>query len=122
MSTRCFTPNRKFRRRLPRLLPVVALVTSARVYADLPEIEEPSRGEGDGIIETLQNYGFDIVMLIALLVIAAMFVGTCYHAYVAYSEIHTGRKTWGEFGLTVAGGAILLVVGIWLLTTATEIL
>ena len=39
-----------------------------------------------------------------------------------YSEIHTGRATWGQFGLTVAVGAILLVVGIWLLTKATGVL
>jgi len=88
----------------------------------LPTMEDPSRGAGNGILETLQNYGFDIVMLVALLVIAVMFIGVCYHAYTTYSEIHTGRKTWGEFGLTVAAGAVLLVVGIWLLTTATEIL
>ncbi len=39
-----------------------------------------------------------------------------------YAEIHTGRKTWGQFGLTVAIGAVLLVIGIWLLTEATGIL
>ena len=43
-------------------------------------------------------------------------------AYTRYSEIHTGRATWGQFGLTVAVGAILLVVGIWLLTKATGVL
>jgi integrating conjugative element membrane protein (TIGR03745 family) len=88
----------------------------------LPTIEDPSRGAGSGIMETLRNYGYDIVMLVALLVIATMFVGVCYHAYSSYSEIHTGRKTWGQFGLTVAVGTVLLVVGIWLLTTATGIL
>ena len=51
-----------------------------------------------------------------------MFVGVCYHGYNTYSEIHTGRRTWGDFGVTIAVGALLLVVGIWLLTTATEIL
>ncbi|HBO81368.1 MAG TPA: TIGR03745 family integrating conjugative element membrane protein, partial [Cupriavidus sp.] len=52
----------------------------------------------------------------------SMFIGVCYHAYTRYSEIHTGRATWGQFGLTVAVGAILLVVGIWLLTKATGVL
>ena len=74
------------------------------------------------LVLTLQNYGYDIVLLIALLVVASMFVGVCYHAYTRYSEIHTGRATWGQFGLTVAVGAILLVVGIWLLTKATGVL
>jgi integrating conjugative element membrane protein (TIGR03745 family) len=92
-----------------------------QAQAALPVLEEPSRG-GAGIVETLQNYGYDLVLLVALLVIAVMFVGVCYHAYTSYAEIHTGRRTWGDFGLTVAVGALLLVIGIWLLTTATGIL
>jgi integrating conjugative element membrane protein (TIGR03745 family) len=88
----------------------------------LPTIENPSRGTGNGIMETIRNYGYDIVMLVALLVVSAMFIGVCYHAYGTYAEIHTGKKTWGQFGLTVAIGAVLLVVGIWLLTQATTVL
>jgi integrating conjugative element membrane protein (TIGR03745 family) len=95
---------------------------SSKVLAALPTLEDPTRGEGNGILQTIQNYGYDIVMLVALLVIASMFIGVCYHAYTTYSEIHTGRKTWGQFGMTVAVGALLLVVGIWLLTKATGIL
>lgn len=104
-------------------LSLLATALPAIVYPQgLPVLEDPSRGAGGGIMETLQNYGYDIVMLVALLVVASMFIGVCYHAYSTYSEIHTGRKTWGQFGLTVAVGAVLLVVGIWLLTTATGIL
>lgn len=99
-----------------------AMVSLTQAQAALPQLEEPSRGSGDGILSTLQNHGYDFVMLVALLVIASMFVGVCYHAYTTYSEIHAGRKTWGQFGLTVAVGALLLVVGIWLLTRATGIL
>ncbi|EMK3529614.1 TPA: TIGR03745 family integrating conjugative element membrane protein [Pseudomonas aeruginosa] len=88
----------------------------------LPTIENPTRGTGNGIMETVRNYGYDIVMLVALLVVASMFIGVCYHAYGTYAEIHTGKKTWGQFGLTVAIGAVLLVIGIWLLTEATGIL
>ncbi|WP_442866829.1 TIGR03745 family integrating conjugative element membrane protein [Acidovorax sp. NCPPB 4044] len=100
-------------------LPPVAIPAIA---SGLPTMEDPSRGAGKGILQTLQNYGYDIVLLVALLVVASMFVGVCYHAYTRYSEIHTGRATWGQFGLTVAVGAMLLVVGIWLLTKATAIL
>ena len=85
-------------------------------------MENPTRGAGSGILETLQNYGYDIIMLVALLVVASMFIGICYHAYTRYSEIHSGRATWGQFGLSVAVGAALLVVGIWLLTKATGVL
>ena len=100
----------------------VMLFSPAWAQGALPELEDPSRGTGEGILSTLQNYGYDIVMLVALLVIASLFIGVCYHAYTTYSEIHAGRKTWGQFGLTVAVGALLLVVGIWLLTKATGIL
>src|SRR5690606_3970238 len=98
-------------------LPALALPLPALAQG-LPTMEDPSRGQGSGIMQTLQNYGYDIVLLVALLVVASMFVGVCYHAYTRYSEIHTGRATWGQFGLTVAVGAILLVVAIWLLTNA----
>lgn len=101
---------------------LVMLLSPARARGGLPSLEDPTRGTGEGILATLQNYGYDIVMLVALLVIASMFIGVCYHAYTTYSEIHSGRKTWGQFGLTVAVGALLLVVGIWLLTKATGIL
>lgn len=104
--------RRRFRRRVD---------APARV-SRFAHARRSSRGAGNGILQTLQNYGYDIVMLVALLIIASMFIGVCYHAYSTYSEIHTGRKTWGQFGLTVAVGALLLVVGIWLLTKATGIL
>jgi integrating conjugative element membrane protein (TIGR03745 family) len=104
-------------------LPMLSLLTPlAQAAGGLPSLEDPSRGTGSGVMDTLRNYGYDIVMLIALLVVASMFIGVCYHAYGAYAEIHNGRKTWGDFGLTVAIGAVLLVVGIWLLTQATGIL
>lgn len=103
-------------------LPVLVGLSSFAHAQGLPTLEDPSRGTGSGIMQTLRNYGYDIIMLVALLVVASMFVGVCYHAYGTYAEIHTGRKTWGEFGLTVAIGAVLLVVGIWLLTKATGVL
>ena len=117
--------SRRFR--FPRLsqlaaLPAAFLLAPLVQAQGLPTIEDPSRGRGSGIMETLRNYGYDIVLLVALLVVAAMFVGVCYHAYTRYAEIHNGRATWGQFGLAVAIGAILLVVGIWLLTEATGIL
>jgi len=114
-----FSPNN----RLAAALAPLALIALAQPsFAVLPTMEDPSRGQGNGIMQTLQNYGYDIVLLIALLVVASMFIGVCYHAYTRYSEIHTGRATWGQFGLTVAVGAVLLVLGIWLLTKATGVL
>ena len=111
-----------FKRIFPAISIGVFMPKLASAQGKMPTIEDPTRGTGNGILTTLQNYGYDIVMLLALVVIASMFVGVCYHAYITYSEIQTGKKTWGQFGLTVAIGAMLLVLGIWLLTQATEIL
>ena len=112
------------RRSLSHLVtvPIVFALSCVVNAQGLPTPQNPTRGTGGGIMDTLRNYGYDIIMLIALLVVASMFVGVCYHAYGTYSEIHTGRKTWGEFGLTVGIGAVLLVLGIWLLSEATSIL
>ena len=115
----CFSPNNRF---AAALAPLALVALAQPTFAVLPTMEDPSRGQGNGIMQTLQNYGYDIVLLIALLVVASMFIGVCYHAYTRYSEIHTGRATWGQFGLTVAVGAVLLVLGIWLLTKATGVL
>ena len=109
--------------RIAAMLSLLGLAATPLVsLAALPTLEDPSRGTGSGIMQTIRNYGYDIVLLVALLVVASMFIGVCYHAYGTYAEIHTGKKTWGQFGLTVAIGAVLLVIGIWLLTEATGIL
>lgn len=104
------------------LLCATTTLSSLAAAAGLPEMEDPSRGTGSGIVDTLKNYAYDIVLLISLLVVVSMFIGICYHAYGRFAEIHAGRGKWGDFGLTVAVGAILLVIGIWLLTKATEVL
>jgi len=103
-------------------LAVLATFSAPLAWAALPTPDDPTRGAGSTMLETLQNHGFDIVMLIALLVISSMFVGVCYHAYTKYSLIHQNKATWGEFGLSVGVGAALLVVGIWLLSKATGVL
>ena len=39
----------------------------------LPQLENPTRGAGNGIMETIRNHGYDIIMLVALQVAASMF-------------------------------------------------
>lgn len=62
------------------------------VRADLPEMEDPSRGQGDGIMETLQNYGYDIVILMTLGICAVGFLVVANNCIATNSEIQGGRK------------------------------
>ncbi|MCQ2036644.1 TIGR03745 family integrating conjugative element membrane protein [Pseudomonas kunmingensis] len=94
-------------------------MTSAR--ADLPEVEQPSRG-GNGILELWQNYSYDIIVLLGLIVCSVAFLGVAYHSYNVYGEVQARKATWGQFGATVAVGGGLIVLIIWMLTKASEIL
>jgi integrating conjugative element membrane protein (TIGR03745 family) len=90
--------------------------------ADLPEMEDPSRGPGNGIMETLQNYGYDIVVLLTLAICAVGFLVVANSCIATYSEIQIGRKQWKDLGAMAGVGAILLVITIWLLNQASDIL
>ncbi|HEA7079293.1 TPA: TIGR03745 family integrating conjugative element membrane protein [Escherichia coli] len=90
--------------------------------ADLPEMEDPSRGQGDGIMETLQNYGYDIVILMTLGICAVGFLVVANNCIATYSEIQGGRKQWKDLGAMAGVGAVLLVITIWLLNQASDIL
>src|SRR5690606_26696831 len=78
LTTRKGPTAMKTEPRFPRftlsILTLAALPLPALAQG-LPTMEDPSRGQGSGIMQTLQNYGYDIVLLVALLVVASMFVG-----------------------------------------------
>ncbi|EGT5656586.1 TIGR03745 family integrating conjugative element membrane protein [Citrobacter braakii] len=111
------------------LLRIRTLITSLTTFlipltarADLPDMEDPSRGKGDGIMETLQNYGYDIVILMSLAICAVGFLVVANSCISTYAEIQNGRKQWKDLGAMAGVGAILLVITIWLLTEAGDIL
>ncbi|QXR37867.1 TIGR03745 family integrating conjugative element membrane protein [Alcaligenes aquatilis] len=69
-------------RSVPSAQPVLAASLLALLSLDFsrgsPAMKNPSRGTGSGIIQTIQNYGYDMVVLVALLMVAAMFIRICY--------------------------------------------
>lgn len=101
---------------------VLLLTCSFAARADLPKMEDPSRGKGSGIMATLKNYGYDIVILMSLGVCAVGFLAVANSCISTYSEIQNGKKQWKDLGAMAGVGAILLVIVIWLLTQAGEIL
>ena len=102
---------------------LLLLLITFNALADLPTMEDPSRGQGKGIMETLQNYGFDIVVLLALAICAVGFLVVAKtNCSATYSEIQSGRKQWKDLGSMAGVGSILLVVIIWLLNQASDVL
>lgn len=101
---------------------LLLLFAAFNALADLPMMEDPSRGQGQGIMETLQNYGFDIVVLLALAICAVGFLVVVNNCIATYSEIQSGRKQWKDLGSMAGVGSILLVVIIWLLNQASDVL
>ena len=104
------------------LLMSLLVVFSLSVRADLPQLEDPSRGKGSGIMDTLKNYGYDMVILMSLAICAVGFLVVANSCISTYSEIQNGRKQWKDLGAMAGVGAILLVIIIWLLTQAGEVL
>ncbi|EQC2932915.1 TIGR03745 family integrating conjugative element membrane protein [Salmonella bongori] len=101
---------------------LLLLLPAFNALADLPEMEDPSRGQGDGIMETLQNYGYDMVILLTLAICAVGFLAVANNCIATYSEIQNGRKQWKDLGAMAGVGAILLVITIRLLNQASDIL
>ncbi|ERF77327.1 MULTISPECIES: TIGR03745 family integrating conjugative element membrane protein [Gallibacterium] len=92
------------------------------VLADLPKMEDPSRGAGKGIMETIKNYGYDAAILAGLAIAAFSFYRVASNVVSIYGEISSGKKNWGDLAMHALVGCILLVVVIWLVTKAADIL
>lgn len=104
-------------------LSLTMLVMAPRAaFAVLPVVEPPTRGEGAGIIETIQNYAYDIAILVGLAICAIAFLAVAWYSMAVYADVQNSRKTWRDLGAVVLIGALLVVAIIWFLTKASEIL
>lgn len=110
------------RYRASQRLLVLMLLLPGVALAELPTMEAPSRGEGGGIIQTIQNYAFDAGILVGLIISLLAFLGVAWYSFAVYAEVQGGRKAWRDLGAVVLVGAVLVVAIIWLLTKAATIL
>ena len=87
----------------------------------LPTLEAPSRGEGDGLINTLQNYAFDFGILVGLIIATVAFLVVANASVATFNEARI-RGEWSKFSVVIVVGVVLIVCIIWLATKAGEIL
>ena len=90
--------------------------------AGLPQVQAPSRGAGNGIIDTIKNHAYDGIVLVGLVVCAIAFMIVFKNCLATYSQIQDGKKTWTDLILMASVGVVVLVIGIWLVSEASDIL
>ena len=99
-----------------------AVLMPAISQAALPQAQAPSRGEGSTWLETLKNYGFDLISLFALALCAFCLIVVAAHGVTVFHEIHLGKKTWKDLGATVVVGMVLIGMVIFIVTKAAGIM
>ncbi|MDR3430740.1 MAG: TIGR03745 family integrating conjugative element membrane protein [Rouxiella aceris] len=104
------------------LLAASTLFYISNALADLPAVEQPTSGGGSGTYATFKGYLRDGLTLGGLVIAAIAFIVVANAAISCFHHVRQGKATWTEFGAFVIVGAILLVVIIWLVTKASDIL
>ncbi|WP_231113210.1 MULTISPECIES: TIGR03745 family integrating conjugative element membrane protein [Gallibacterium] len=115
-------PMKSAKRASQKLSCVLFAFLPTLVLAELPKMEDPSRGAGKGIMETIKNYAYDAAILAGLVLATVSFYRVASNVISIYGEIPSGKKTWGDLAMHSLIGCILLVVIIWLVTQASDIL
>lgn len=113
---RAHAPTRGF-----AALAAAGLVPAQAMAQGLPSMEAPSRGEGDGLLTTLQNYLFDFGALGGLILATVAFIIVAIASIATFNEARV-RGEWSKFGVVVVVGVVLIIAIIWLATKASEIL
>lgn len=105
-----------------RLIAGITTLLTSPAFAALPKPDAPSRGTGDGFLKMLQNYGYDIAVVFGLGIAVVGFSIVAINAIQKFHEVTQKKATWTEFFTVVLVGGGLLIIVIWLVNKASEIL
>lgn len=108
--------------RLTIWLAAILIMASPLTHAALPRPDTPTRGQGSGLLQLVQNYFFDGITLAGLVLAAICFFIVAMNAVKKFHEVTDKKATWTDFFTLVGVGAVLLIIVIWLINKAVEIL
>jgi len=111
-----------FINRLAITLAALMTIASPLASAALPRPDTPTRGQGSGLLQLVQNYFFDGITLAGLVLAAICFFIVAMNAVKKFHEVTDKKATWTDFFTLVGVGAVLLIIVIWLINKAVEIL
>ena len=100
----------------------LALAASALAHGGLPDFEAPDGVEEGDYIGIFQAFAVQIASIVGLIIAAVTFFIVGKNMISKYSEISAGRASWGDLGMHAAVGVVLLVVMVFLMNQASDIL
>ena len=109
------------RRRLRGWLAGVIAGVAVTSHAGLPKLAMAMAAEGDffGLIQEYFNQavliGGLVISAVALLVVAVIGISK-------YKEVAEGRATWGDMGMHIVAGVVLIAIVLFLVTLTPDIL
>ncbi|MFB4363078.1 TIGR03745 family integrating conjugative element membrane protein [Pantoea sp. BS_8] len=102
------------------ILPLALAAGQAR--AGLPPVQLPTTGGGGGIWNTWMGYAKMAGLGFGLFVTVAAFLAVAHAVITSFHQIKNGKNTWTELILFSVVGIILILVVIYLVTQAADIL
>ncbi|RAT12190.1 MULTISPECIES: TIGR03745 family integrating conjugative element membrane protein [Lonsdalea] len=101
---------------------LTALLVSGQALADLPPVEQPTTGGGGGTYNIVMGYIKMGALGMGLVVCVGAFLGVAHAIITAFHDVRKGKGSWTEFLLYVVVGILLILVVIYLVTKAADIL
>ncbi len=97
-------------------------LAAGQAWAGLPPVQPPPGGGGGGAWNTWMGYLKMGALGLGLLVVVAAFLAVAHAVITSFHEIKKGKNTWTELILFSVVGIILILVVIYLVTQAADIL